>query len=76
VLALAVTGEGLVVSGDRDGAVRLSDAGTPGRPSREVARDDRGICTLARTADGRLLVATPDGITLFELNIGEMRSTR
>ncbi|MDQ2759169.1 MAG: trypsin-like peptidase domain-containing protein [Actinomycetota bacterium] len=67
VSALAVTGEGLVVSGSEDGAVWLWDPRTPGNPGRELGHHQGSVSALAVTGDGQLSVATPSGITAFNL---------
>lgn len=67
VPAVAATGEGLIVSGGYDGAVRLWDPHNPGDPGRELARHDGGVYAMAVTADGHLSIATPGGITTFEI---------
>jgi WD40 repeat protein len=60
-------GEGLIVSGGDDGAVRLWDPRTPGDPGRELGRHDRAVPAVAVTGEGQLTVATVTGITMFDL---------
>jgi hypothetical protein len=67
VTAVAVTADGLVVSGGVDGAVRLWDPALPGDPGRELARHHDPVNAVAVTADERLFVATRRGITMFRM---------
>jgi WD40 repeat protein len=55
VWAVAVTGEGNVVSGGDDGVVRLWDPGVPSDPGRELGRHAGPVCAVAVTGDGKVV---------------------
>ena len=54
-------GEGLVVSGGGDGAVRLWDPRNPGDPGRELGRHDGAVSAVAVTGDGLVVSGGEDG---------------
>jgi WD domain, G-beta repeat len=61
VRAVAVTGDGLVVSGGRDGTPRMWDPAAPGDPGRELGRDEGEVWSMAVTADGLVVSGGDDG---------------
>ena len=60
-LAVAVTGEGRVVSGGADGAVRLWDPSLPGDPGRELGRHKGPVWAVAVTGEGLVVSGGDDG---------------
>jgi WD40 repeat protein len=61
VRAVAVTGAGLVVSGGRDGTLRMWNPATPGDPGRELGRDEGEVWSVAVTADGLVVSGGGNG---------------
>ena len=61
VSALAVSGDGLVVSGDERGAVRLWDPRTPGDRGRELGRHDGAVGALAGMCEALVVSGGRDG---------------
>ena len=61
VWALAVTGQGKIVSGGYDGAVRLWDPDAPGDPGRELGRHKSAVWALAVTGQGKVVSGSEDG---------------
>jgi WD40 repeat protein len=59
--AVAVTRDGLAVSGDQDGTVQVWDPGAPGDPGRELGRTSGAVRALAVTGDGRVITGDTDG---------------
>lgn len=59
VNAVAVTGDGRVVSGDRDGVIRLWG---PSVPVRELRRHGRQVNAVAVTPDGKVISGGGDGV--------------
>jgi hypothetical protein len=55
ISALAVTGDGRVVSGGGDGAVWLWNPSAPGKRGRELGRHDDWVQTVAVARDGRVI---------------------
>jgi hypothetical protein len=61
VWALAVTGQGKIVSGGYDGAVRLWDPDMPGDRGRELGRHDDYVQVVAVTGQGKIVSGGNDG---------------
>ena len=61
VMAVAVAGDGRVVSGGEDGAVRLWDLAAPEDLGRELGRHDSWVWAVAVIADGRVVSGGEDG---------------
>ena len=60
--AVAMTGEGLAVSGGGDGVIRLWDPRTPGDPGREVGHQDGRVTAVAVTGEGLIVSGGGDGV--------------
>ena len=61
--AVAVTGEGKIVSGGDDGVVRLWDPHASGDPGQELGHHDRGpIFSVAVTGEGKIVSGGDDGV--------------
>ena len=74
VMALAVTGDGRVVSGSDDRTVKVWDLNS-GQEQRTLSEHGGGVRTLALTGDGRVVFGSYDGtVRLWDLNSRQQRT--
>ena len=75
VNALALTGDGRVVSGSDDGTVTVWDLAS-GQEERTLSGHDGGVWALALTGDGRVVSGSDDGtVKVWDLNSGSCLAT-
>jgi hypothetical protein len=72
VTAVRLTSEGVVISGGKEGALRLWSPNTEGDLGRQLCRHDGGALAVDVADDGRVAVGTPAGITIFTLTRDEL----
>ena len=75
VMALALTGDGRVVSGSDDGTVKVWDLNS-GQEERTLSGHGGGVMALALTGDGRVVSGSYDGtVKVWDLNSGQEERT-
>ena len=75
VNALALTGDGRVVSGSSDGTVKVWDLNS-GQEERTLSGHGGGVKALALTGDGRVVSGSSDGtVKVWDLNSGQEERT-
>ena len=75
VNALALTGDGRVVSGSSDGTVKVWDLNS-GQEERTLSGHGDGVNALALTGDGRVVSGSSDGtVKVWDLNSGQEQRT-
>ena len=74
-MALALTGDGRVVSGSADGTVKVWDLNS-GQEQRTLSGHGGGVMALALTGDGRVVSGSSDGtVKVWDLDSGQEQRT-